>query len=161
MKSQYKEILFLWGVVPWLTAPGYLLLGNFIWKSVSAIHICLCVLWAISLAYNLLLHKKQNLLHEEEGRWVSGGFHCSEWVGKNWEICVFTTPYLGDLTSPIPRGAGKISPLQAKETEAVMELEPGFKPSTAYHTLWSLLHITLYYHQALGPWPPLWWAVMP
>ena len=33
------------------------------------------------------------------------------------------------------RGAGKISPLQAKETEAVTELEPGFKPSTAYHTL--------------------------
>ena len=35
----------------------------------------------------------------------------------------------------ILRGAGKISPLQAKETEAVMELEPGFKPSTVYHTL--------------------------
>lgn len=45
-----------------------LVTGNFIWKSVSAIHIFLCVLWAISLAYNLLLHKKQNLLHEEEGR---------------------------------------------------------------------------------------------
>ncbi|XP_068834077.1 transmembrane protein 220 isoform X3 [Capricornis sumatraensis] len=50
-----------------------LVTGNFIWKSVSAIHICLCVLWAISLAYNLLLHKKQNLLHEEEGRAPGGG----------------------------------------------------------------------------------------
>uniref|UniRef100_A0A8C6G1V8 Transmembrane protein 220 n=1 Tax=Moschus moschiferus TaxID=68415 RepID=A0A8C6G1V8_MOSMO len=50
-----------------------LVTGNFIWKSVSAIHIFLCVLWAISLAYNLLLHKKQNLLHEEEGRAPGGG----------------------------------------------------------------------------------------
>ncbi|XP_057573209.1 transmembrane protein 220 isoform X5 [Hippopotamus amphibius kiboko] len=45
-----------------------LVTGNFIWKSVSAIHIFLCIMWAVGLAYNLLLHTKQNILHEEEGR---------------------------------------------------------------------------------------------
>ncbi|XP_040099290.1 transmembrane protein 220 isoform X1 [Oryx dammah] len=58
-----------------------LVTGNFIWKSVSAIHICLCVLWAISLAYNLLLHKKQNLLHEEEGRELFGLVIITAWLG--------------------------------------------------------------------------------
>ena len=57
-----------------------LVTGNFIWKSVSAIHIFLCVLWAISLAYNLLLHKKQNLLHEEEGRELSGLVIIAAWL---------------------------------------------------------------------------------
>ncbi|XP_060251422.1 transmembrane protein 220 isoform X1 [Ovis aries] len=58
-----------------------LVTGNFIWKSVSATHICLCVLWAISLAYNLLLHKKQNLLHEEEGRELFGLVIITAWLG--------------------------------------------------------------------------------
>ncbi|MXQ89421.1 hypothetical protein E5288_WYG000863 [Bos mutus] len=58
-----------------------LVTGNFIWKSVSAIHIFLCVLWAISLAYNLLLHKKQNLLHEEEGRELFGLVIITAWLG--------------------------------------------------------------------------------
>nr|XP_014337471.1 PREDICTED: LOW QUALITY PROTEIN: transmembrane protein 220 [Bos mutus] len=58
-----------------------LVTGNFIWKSVSAIHIFLCVLWAISLAYNLLLHKKQNLLHEEEGRKLFGPVIITAWLG--------------------------------------------------------------------------------
>ncbi|XP_054946451.1 transmembrane protein 220 isoform X3 [Physeter macrocephalus] len=44
-----------------------LVTGNFIWKSVSAIHIFFCIVWAVGLAYNLLLHTKQNILHEEEG----------------------------------------------------------------------------------------------
>lgn len=68
MAKQYKETIFLWDVIPRLTAPGYLFLGNFIWKSVSAIHIFFCIVWAVGLAYNLLLHTKQNILHEEEGR---------------------------------------------------------------------------------------------
>lgn len=68
MAKQYKETIFLWDVIPQLTAPGYLFLGNFIWKSVSAIHIFFCIVWAVGLAYNLLLHTKQNILHEEEGR---------------------------------------------------------------------------------------------
>ncbi|CAI9163070.1 unnamed protein product [Rangifer tarandus platyrhynchus] len=58
-----------------------LVTGNFIWKSVSAIHIFLCGLWAISLAYNLLLHKKQNLLHEEEGRELFGLVIITAWLG--------------------------------------------------------------------------------
>ncbi|KAM9749518.1 transmembrane protein 220 isoform 2-T2 [Dama dama] len=58
-----------------------LVTGNFIWKSVSAIHIILCGLWAISLAYNLLLHKKQNLLHEEEGRELFGLVIIAAWLG--------------------------------------------------------------------------------
>ncbi|XP_032472185.1 transmembrane protein 220 isoform X2 [Phocoena sinus] len=50
-----------------------LVTGNFIWKSVSAIHIFFCIVWAVGLAYNLLLHTKQNILHEEEGRNPVGG----------------------------------------------------------------------------------------
>ncbi|XP_040485981.1 transmembrane protein 220 isoform X2 [Ursus americanus] len=50
-----------------------LVTGNFIWKSVSAIHILLCMAWAGSLAGHLWLHSQQNILHEEEGRNPVGG----------------------------------------------------------------------------------------
>ncbi|KAL1779166.1 transmembrane protein 220 [Sigmodon hispidus] len=49
-----------------------LVTGNFIWKSVSALHMLFCVLWAGGLAYHFLLHAQQNILHEEEGRELSG-----------------------------------------------------------------------------------------
>uniref|UniRef100_A0A5F5PVU5 Transmembrane protein 220 n=1 Tax=Equus caballus TaxID=9796 RepID=A0A5F5PVU5_HORSE len=50
-----------------------LVTGNFIWKSVSAIHIFFCITWAVGLAYYLLLHTQQNIIHEEEGRKPVGG----------------------------------------------------------------------------------------
>ncbi|XP_072677219.1 transmembrane protein 220 isoform X2 [Canis lupus baileyi] len=50
-----------------------LVTGNFIWKSVSTIHILVCIVWAVSLACHLWLHSQQNILHEEEGRNPAGG----------------------------------------------------------------------------------------
>ncbi|XP_045054754.1 transmembrane protein 220 isoform X4 [Desmodus rotundus] len=50
-----------------------LVTGNFIWKSVSAIHIFLCMAWAVRLAHYLVLHTQWNVLHEEEGRHPVGG----------------------------------------------------------------------------------------
>ncbi|XP_059991689.1 transmembrane protein 220 isoform X1 [Lagenorhynchus albirostris] len=57
-----------------------LVTGNFIWKSVSAIHIFFCIVWAVGLAYNLLLHTKQNILHEEEGRELFGLVIITAWL---------------------------------------------------------------------------------
>ncbi|VCX33831.1 unnamed protein product, partial [Gulo gulo] len=45
-----------------------LVTGNFIWKSISAIHIFFCIAWAVGLAGHLWLHSQQSILHEEEGR---------------------------------------------------------------------------------------------
>ncbi|XP_055114311.1 transmembrane protein 220 isoform X4 [Symphalangus syndactylus] len=47
--------------------------GNVIWKSISAIHILFCMVWAVGLASYLLRHTQQNILHEEEGRNPVGG----------------------------------------------------------------------------------------
>uniref|UniRef100_A0A8C7AX77 Transmembrane protein 220 n=1 Tax=Neovison vison TaxID=452646 RepID=A0A8C7AX77_NEOVI len=50
-----------------------LVTGNFIWKSVSAIHIFFCITWAVGLVGHLWLHSQQSILHEEEGRNPVGG----------------------------------------------------------------------------------------
>ncbi|XP_036197536.1 transmembrane protein 220 isoform X3 [Myotis myotis] len=50
-----------------------LVTGNVIWKSVSAVHVFFCVVWAASLAYHLMLQAQWNVLHEEEGRNPVGG----------------------------------------------------------------------------------------
>uniref|UniRef100_G1T2G2 Transmembrane protein 220 n=1 Tax=Oryctolagus cuniculus TaxID=9986 RepID=G1T2G2_RABIT len=50
-----------------------LVTGNFLWKSVSAVHMSVCVVWAVGLAYHFLFHTQQNILHEEEGRNPVGG----------------------------------------------------------------------------------------
>ncbi|XP_062072894.1 transmembrane protein 220 isoform X2 [Lepus europaeus] len=50
-----------------------LVTGNFLWKSASAVHMAVCVVWAVGLAYHFLLHTQQNILHEEEGRNPIGG----------------------------------------------------------------------------------------
>ncbi|KAM4842976.1 transmembrane protein 220 [Thomomys bottae] len=57
-----------------------LVTGNFIWKTVSAIHMVFCVAWAAGLAYHLLLHTRQNILHEEEGRELSGLVIITAWM---------------------------------------------------------------------------------
>nr|KAF6459411.1 transmembrane protein 220 [Rousettus aegyptiacus] len=57
-----------------------LVTGNFIWKSVSAIHMFFCIVWAVSLAYYLLLHTQRNILHEEEGRELFGLLIITAWM---------------------------------------------------------------------------------
>ncbi|XP_047615172.1 transmembrane protein 220 [Phacochoerus africanus] len=57
-----------------------LVTGSFIWKSVSTIHILFCIVWAAGLAYNLLLHTKQNIFHEEEGRELFGLVIITAWM---------------------------------------------------------------------------------
>ncbi|XP_058532170.1 transmembrane protein 220 isoform X2 [Ochotona princeps] len=58
-----------------------LVTGNFIWKSVSAIHMFVCMVWALSLAHHFLLHAQENILHEEEGRELSGLVIITAWMG--------------------------------------------------------------------------------
>ncbi|KAM9208142.1 transmembrane protein 220 isoform 1-T1 [Dugong dugon] len=57
-----------------------LVTGNFIWKSISAIHILFCIMWALGLGYYLLLHTRQNILHEEEGRELFGLVIIAVWM---------------------------------------------------------------------------------
>ncbi|XP_045381212.1 transmembrane protein 220 isoform X1 [Lemur catta] len=57
-----------------------LVTGNIIWRSVSAVHTLLCVAWAAGLAYSLLLHGQQSILHEEEGRELSGLVIITAWM---------------------------------------------------------------------------------
>nr|XP_051680453.1 transmembrane protein 220 isoform X2 [Oryctolagus cuniculus] len=57
-----------------------LVTGNFLWKSVSAVHMSVCVLWAVGLAYHFLFHTQQNILHEEEGRELSGLLIITAWM---------------------------------------------------------------------------------
>ncbi|XP_021094147.1 transmembrane protein 220 isoform X3 [Heterocephalus glaber] len=57
-----------------------LVTGSFIWKSVSAIHTLFCLVWAAGLAYSLLLHAQHNIVHEEEGRELSGLVIITAWT---------------------------------------------------------------------------------
>uniref|UniRef100_A0A8I3MQY6 Transmembrane protein 220 n=1 Tax=Canis lupus familiaris TaxID=9615 RepID=A0A8I3MQY6_CANLF len=77
----------LWMVVYMIPAALSLLVGlnplvtgNFIWKSVSTIHILVCIVWAVSLACHLWLHSQQNILHEEEGRELFGLVIITVWM---------------------------------------------------------------------------------
>ncbi|KAM8955772.1 transmembrane protein 220 isoform 1-T1 [Lycaon pictus] len=77
----------LWMVVYMIPAALSLLVGlnplvtgNFIWKSVSTIHILICIVWAVSLACHLWLHSQQNILHEEEGRELFGLVIITVWM---------------------------------------------------------------------------------
>ncbi|XP_023619138.1 transmembrane protein 220 isoform X3 [Myotis lucifugus] len=58
-----------------------LVTGNLIWKSVSAVQVFFCVVWAASLAYHLMLHAQWNVLHEEEGRELFGLVIIAAWMG--------------------------------------------------------------------------------
>ncbi|CAO2643623.1 Transmembrane protein 220 [Lemmus lemmus] len=57
-----------------------LVTGNFIWKSVSVMHMLFCVLWAGGLAYHFLHHAQQSILNEEEGRELSGLVIITAWM---------------------------------------------------------------------------------
>ncbi|XP_007483049.1 transmembrane protein 220 isoform X2 [Monodelphis domestica] len=46
--------------------------GNFIWKSLTRLHLFLCTLRTINLGFYLFLHMDRNILHEEEGRELFG-----------------------------------------------------------------------------------------
>lgn len=102
-KTYKKIIFFLWAVIPWLTTSGRLFLGNVIWKSISAIHILFCMVWAVGLAYYLLRHTQQNILHEEEGRWaVTFSLWRDRTVGWNWGI-LFATLHLSTMVTQFPQ----------------------------------------------------------
>uniref|UniRef100_A0A8C6A2I9 Transmembrane protein 220 n=1 Tax=Marmota marmota marmota TaxID=9994 RepID=A0A8C6A2I9_MARMA len=60
-------------VLTLLVGVNPLVTGHFIWKSVSAVHMSFCLVWAAGLAYHFLLHTQHNILHEEEGRNPVGG----------------------------------------------------------------------------------------
>ncbi|XP_034360724.1 transmembrane protein 220 isoform X4 [Arvicanthis niloticus] len=57
-----------------------LVTGNLIWKSMSTVHMLFCTLWAGGLAYHFLLHAKQSILNEEEGRELSGLVIVTAWM---------------------------------------------------------------------------------
>ncbi|XP_008853930.1 transmembrane protein 220 isoform X3 [Nannospalax galili] len=57
-----------------------LITGNFVWKSLSAMHMLFCMVWAVRLAHYFLLHAQQNILHEEEGRELSGLVIITAWM---------------------------------------------------------------------------------
>lgn len=57
--------------------------GNLIWKSVSAVHALLCVVYAATLAYYLMFYTQWNILHEEEGRWALTFALWEKWEGEN------------------------------------------------------------------------------
>ncbi|KAF6299973.1 transmembrane protein 220 [Rhinolophus ferrumequinum] len=57
-----------------------LVTGNLIWKSVSAIHMFICIVWAVALAHYLLLHTQWSILHEEEGRELFGLVIITAWM---------------------------------------------------------------------------------
>ncbi|XP_004433110.1 PREDICTED: transmembrane protein 220 [Ceratotherium simum simum] len=57
-----------------------LVTGNFIWKTVSTMHIFFCISWAVGLAYYLMLHTQQNIIHEEEGRELFGLVIITAWM---------------------------------------------------------------------------------
>ncbi|XP_036053313.1 transmembrane protein 220 [Onychomys torridus] len=67
-------------VLTLLVGVNPLITGNFIWKSVSTIHVLFCVLWAGGLAYHFLLHAQQSILNEEEGRELSGLVIITAWM---------------------------------------------------------------------------------
>ncbi|XP_016077897.1 PREDICTED: transmembrane protein 220 [Miniopterus natalensis] len=57
-----------------------LVTGNLIWRCVSAVHTFCCMVWAAILAYYLLSHTQGNILHEEEGRELSGLMIITAWM---------------------------------------------------------------------------------
>ncbi|XP_029413478.1 transmembrane protein 220 isoform X2 [Nannospalax galili] len=71
-------LTLLVGFNPLIT--GYTFLGNFVWKSLSAMHMLFCMVWAVRLAHYFLLHAQQNILHEEEGRELSGLVIITAWM---------------------------------------------------------------------------------
>ncbi|KAM5273338.1 transmembrane protein 220 [Ctenodactylus gundi] len=72
-----------------------LVTGSFVWKMVSTVHILFCMVWAVGLAYHLLLHAQQSILHEEEGRELSGLVIVTVWMS------------LGHCSSKNPVGGSK------------------------------------------------------
>ncbi|XP_077022114.1 transmembrane protein 220 isoform X2 [Tamandua tetradactyla] len=76
-----KVVYMIPAVLTLLVGLNPLVTGNFIWKSVSAIHMFFCIMWAVGLGYYLLLHTQWNILHEEEGRELFGLVIITAWMG--------------------------------------------------------------------------------
>ncbi|XP_023419306.2 transmembrane protein 220 isoform X3 [Cavia porcellus] len=78
-----------------------LVTGSCIWKTVSAAHVLFCLLWAAGLACSLLLRAQHNILHEEEGRELSGLVIIIAWMS----LC--------HSSSKNPLGVGRVQLLLA------------------------------------------------
>ncbi|KAM9296927.1 transmembrane protein 220 [Gastrophryne carolinensis] len=77
----------VWMVIYLLPAGLILLLsikphitGHVIWKTLSDLHTALCLIGASYLLGTLLLYGKKNILHEEEGRELSGLVIIALWL---------------------------------------------------------------------------------
>ncbi|XP_037665469.1 transmembrane protein 220 isoform X2 [Choloepus didactylus] len=86
----WMTVYMIPAVLTLLVGLNPLVTGNFIWKSVSAIHMSFCIVWAIGLGYYLLLHTQQNIIHEEEGRELFGLVIITAWMSlchssSNWK----------------------------------------------------------------------------
>nr|XP_051680452.1 transmembrane protein 220 isoform X1 [Oryctolagus cuniculus] len=80
-QGQDRQVMYaIPAVLTLLVGLNPLVTGNFLWKSVSAVHMSVCVLWAVGLAYHFLFHTQQNILHEEEGRELSGLLIITAWM---------------------------------------------------------------------------------
>ncbi|XP_078510860.1 transmembrane protein 220 isoform X2 [Lissotriton helveticus] len=53
---------------------------NIIWRGLSDLHSIACILWSIFLAWYLIIHTERNLIHEEEGRELSGLLIITVWM---------------------------------------------------------------------------------
>lgn len=53
---------------------------NIIWKGLSDLHSIACILGSIFLAWHLIIHTERNLIHEEEGRELSGLLIVTVWM---------------------------------------------------------------------------------
>ncbi|ERE69463.1 transmembrane protein [Cricetulus griseus] len=76
----FQVVYMIPAVLTLLVGFNPLVTGNFVWKSVSVIHMLFCVLWAGNLAYHFLLHAQQSILNEEEGRELSGLVIITAWM---------------------------------------------------------------------------------
>ncbi|KAM4664571.1 transmembrane protein 220 [Discoglossus pictus] len=59
------SLIFLVSINPEIT-------GHFIWKRLSELHTSACVAWSLYLTAYLCIYSKKSVLHEEEGRRLSG-----------------------------------------------------------------------------------------
>ncbi|XP_069056491.1 transmembrane protein 220 isoform X2 [Pleurodeles waltl] len=53
---------------------------NILWRGLSDLHSVACILWSIYLAWYLIIHTKRSIIHEEEGRELSGLLIITAWM---------------------------------------------------------------------------------
>ncbi|XP_069510607.1 transmembrane protein 220 isoform X2 [Ambystoma mexicanum] len=53
---------------------------NIVWRRLSDLHSAACILWAGFLAWYLIIYTERNIIHEEEGRELSGLLIATVWM---------------------------------------------------------------------------------